>query len=186
MLGLSSGSMLYIMILMFGGLTAALFISQKKTKDKLLCYFIRPNKQRIEKWVPQYARYIRFDRGKYGIERYYLDPRCFTPQWYDRGINKIWGTWIQTIEFRWDSAWPLDPETFEPIARSPEVEEALGSGEDYKAFAKATEKQMGSKGRFPEWFFPVIIIGVVLILLFLIWQMRGQVAGIEQHIRAGG
>lgn len=186
MLGMSTGTLLYLLMLLFGGLVFMLFYSQKKFKDKMLCYFIRPNKQRIEKWVPMYARYVRFDKGKYGIERYRIDPDCITMQWYDRGINKLFPTFIPTLEFRWDSQDPMDPKKFEPITRGPEVAEALASGEDYKAFAKATEKQMGNKGRFPEWFFPIIIIGVVLIMLFLIWQMRGQISGLEQIIRAKG
>lgn len=177
MLGLSTTSLLYIMILVFCFLSVSVWWSQKKFKDKMLCYFLRPNKQKIEKWVPQYAKYIRFDRGRWK-EKYRIDPRCIAMQWYDRGFNKLWGTWVQTLEFRWDSVDPLDPETFEPVNRGPEEEATMESAEDWQAFNRATREGTGAKSRFPEWFLPVCIAAVLLIVVFVYWRLSGQIAAI--------
>ena len=41
--------------------TLAIFwYSQIKFKNKMLCYFLRPNRQRIKKWVPLYTNYVIF------------------------------------------------------------------------------------------------------------------------------
>lgn len=178
MLGLSPGAIQYVVILIFVFLSASVWLSQKKFKDKMLCYFIRPNKQRIEKWAPMTAKRLKFDKGKYK-ESYKIIPRCISLQYYDRGFNKLWGTWIPTLEFRWDSEYPLDPETFEPVNLTPEEAATMESGEDWQQFNKATREGGMAKGRFPEWFLPLCIVAVLLVVLFVYWRLSGQIAHIS-------
>lgn len=169
-----------LLALMFGAILLIFVYSMQRFKNQMLCTFIRPNKQKIEKWVPLYSTYIIFDRGKYGIGQYNVDPNCITMMWYDRGIHKLFPTLVPTLEFKWDTPNPLNPNSFQSTWSSPEVIRAAWQGHDYQKFAQGAAAQAGKKSRFPEWFFPAITIALCLLTLFLIWQLGGRIDALEQ------
>ena len=171
-----SASIIIILI----GVIGIFYYSQSKLKNKMLCTFIRPNRQRIEKWVPLHSKYVIFDRGKYGIGHYECDPNCITLLWYDRGVQKFFPTIIPTLEFKWDTPNPLDPKTFQSTWHTPEARNAAWEEHQHIAFAKGTAAQVGKKSRFPEWFFPIITVGICVIILFIVYQMGQRLDGIEQ------
>lgn len=164
------------------------YISQTKFKNKMLCYFIRPNKQKIEKWVPLYAKYIVFDNGKYGIGHYDVDPNCITLQLYNRGFNRFFPTFVPTLEFKWDTPNPLDPTTFQSTWASPEQRNAAWNEHNHIEFSKGVAAQGGEKkGRFPSWFWPIVTIVIVIAVAFIMFQMMngiiGQVNSVNQEIQ---
>jgi len=149
------------------------YISQTKFKNKMLCTFRRPNKQKIKKWVPLFNKTVVFDRGKYGIDRYLCNPKAITLEWYTAGINKFFPVLIPTLDFRWDTPFPLDPETFEPTWLSPEAFEAAWQEHQHVAFAKSAASQTGKKSRFPEWLFPLVIVAAIAMLGFFMYSTLG-------------
>lgn len=173
-----------MMVLVLGGLLIMFVYNQTKFKNKMLCSFIRPNKQRIEKWVPLHSKYVVFDRGKYGIGHYDVDPDCITLMWYDRGINRLFPSLIPYLEFKWDTPNPLNPNTFQSTWHTPEARHAAWEEHQHIAFAKAASPAI-KKGRFPDWFFPLLTLGVCLILMFFLWQMNSKIDYLEQLINIG-
>jgi len=173
-----------IIILLF--LLGMFWYSQTKYKNKMLCYFLRPNKQRIKKWVPLYTRYVRFDRGKYGIEQYRVNPKCIVLEWWTGGVNRFFPTLVPTLDFRWDSPNPIDPETSQSSWHTPEVEAAGYQGHGYTAFARAAMQQTGGKQSKLMQFLPLIILGVLIIMAFVGYQYLGslneQLGTIQQQI----
>lgn len=145
-------------------------ISQRKFKNKMLCEFIRPSKQKIEAWVPMHVKYVTFDQGKYGVQQYIINPRALMHQWYARGINKFFPVLIPTLLFRWDTPFPIDPETFEPTVLSPEALEAAWQEHNHIAFAKANAAATGLKKNMIEKFAPLVIIGLLVIVGYLVWS----------------
>lgn len=168
-----------LIIVLFVGVM--FYTSQQKFKNKMLCTFIRPNRQKIEQWVPLYSKHIIFDRGAYGIGRYNVDPECITMMWYTRGVNKFFPILIPTLDFKWDTPNPLNPKTFTSTWCTPEAQHAGWEEHQHVAFAKGTAIATGKKGRFPEWFFPAITLGAVIIVLFIVWQGLG---GLDQRLFA--
>ena len=159
----------------------------------MLCYFLRPNKQRIKKWVPMYSRHVEFDRGKYGIERYRILPQCIILEWYNAGINKFFPVLIPTLDFRWDTPNPKDPTTGETYSwHSPEVEAAGYSGQSYVGFTKAAMAQTGIKRNKLIEMIPLITLGLLIIGGVILYQflagMSGQIEAIQQlqGLRGGG
>ena len=144
--------------------------SQTKFRDKMLCFFIRPNKQKIERWVPLYSTHIVFDRGKYGIGQYICDPECITSMWYARGINVFFPTLVPSLEFKWDTPNPINPKTFQSTWHTPEARRAAWEEHQQIAFARAAAAQAGLKRTFIEKFLPLIAIGVALVTLFIVWR----------------
>lgn len=152
-----------------------LYWTQTRMKNKMLCYFIRPNRQRIEKWVPLDSKYVVFDRGKWGIGRYRCDPECVTMMWYERGINKLFPTLVPTLEFKWDTPNPLDPKTFESTWKTPEAMEMGWEEHQHIAFAKASAQQAGVKRTMLDRFFPLIMVGLLMVVLFIVWKNFGAI-----------
>ncbi len=166
-----------IIIMMF--IVVMMWWSQQKFKDKVLCIFHTQKLTRIEKWVPMDARHVKFGNKKKGdVGMYYVDPACFELYWYDRGVNKLFPCLTPSQDFYWYSPYPVDPRTGKPSWHTPEFRYAAWQEHQYRAFARASEQQgMGAsrKQSAIERFMPLIILGVALITLLLLWQLRGAV-----------
>jgi hypothetical protein len=160
--------------------------SQTKFKNKMLCYFLRPNKQRIKKFVPLYSNYVIFDRGKYGVQRYNVDPNCIILEWYTGGINKLFPTLVPTLDFEWHNPNPRNPATGTVGWRTPEVEYAAFQGQSYVGMARAMAQQAGMKRNKIMELIPLIILGVVIIIGFVMYQYMGslneQMGALQQMI----
>ena len=160
--------------------------SQIKFKNKMLCYFLRPNKQRIKKWVPLFTNHVIFDKGKYGFQRYKVNPKCIVMEWYTGGISKIFPVLVPTLDFRWDSPNPVDPETSQGSWHTPEVEAAAYQGQSYVGLSKAMAAQVGGKRNKILEIIPLIILGLVVIIGFIVYtgmaNLSGQVGGLQQQI----
>ncbi len=160
--------------------------SQQKFKNKMLCYFIRPNKTRIKKWVPLYSTYVIFDRKKYGIGHYNVDPECITMEWFTGGVNKLFPVLVPTLEFKWDTPNPLNPKTFQSTWHTPEVRNAAWHGHQYQEFAKAIGNQTGMKRNKLLEMLPLITLGIVVIMAFIVWtgfaNIGNQFAAMQQLI----
>lgn len=167
------------LVIIVAVLFAMFYVSQTKFKNKMLCSFIRPNRQRIEKWVPLYSKYVVFDRGKYGVGHYVCDPDCITMMWYNRGFNKFFPILIPTLEFKWDTPNPLNPKTFESTWHTPEARNASWEEHSHIAFAKGVGTQAGGKSRFPGWLFPLVTIVLVVAVLLIVYQ---GLAGLDERL----
>jgi hypothetical protein len=132
--------------------------------------------------VPLYTKYVVWDRGKYGIAQYDVDPECIVMQWYDRGINKLFPMLVPYAEYKWDTPRPLDPRTGKSTWLTPEAQFAAWQEHNHIAFAKGTQQQLGKKERFPAWFFPMITLGVLLIVMFMVYSQGNRIAGLEQTV----
>ena len=168
-----------MIMLAMAGLVMAMVYSQMKFKDKMLCYFLRPNKQRIEKFVPIHSKYVIFDRGKYGVGRYLIDPRCIVLQWWDRDlIHKLFPTLIPTMSFRWDTQYPENPESYEATFKSPELVNAAYQEHQQISFSKGAANQAsGGKKQLPAWIYAA---GALVIAVAVIWYLnKGMSAQIQ-------
>ena len=167
--------------------TLAIFwYSQIKFKNKMLCYFLRPNRQRIKKWVPLYTNYVIFDRGKYGIQRYRVNPECIIMEWYTGGISRIFPTLVPTLDFRWDNPNATDPKTSQGSWHTPEVEAAAFQGASYVGLTRAMAEQVGMKRNKIMELIPLIVLGVVIIIAVVGYMYLGniskQVGSLQQQI----
>lgn len=149
-------------------------LSQARFKNKMLCRFRRPNHQLIEKWVPMYVKYVVFDSGKYGVGQYTVDPRCIQNMWYDRGINKFFPALIPTLDFRYDTPYPLNPESFETTWQTPEVVRAAWQEHNAQEFAKGAASQSGGKrkDRFTMTTFLAIAAVILVVMIGVLWYRQ--------------
>lgn len=169
-----------MLVFVLGMALFLVFYNQQKFKNKMLCFFRQPNGLLIKKFVPINAQWVVFNN-----QRYLVDPNCIALHWYDEGLNKLQPILIPTMEFRWDTIYPLNPRDFTVTWQSPTAVQAVFQSNQQTAFSKGAASQSGGKKRFPEWFFPAITIGAVLIVGYLVYSMQGQIGYLEALIRAG-
>ena len=159
---------IYVMALSIG-VVYLFWHSQQKLKNKILCTFRRANKTKVEKLIPLKSKFVIFDGGKYNVT-----PKRITLFWYNRGINQFFPQWVPSLDYRFDSSNPLDPDTFQNTWDSPEARQASQQESSFVAFAKGTQlAQGGKKSMFPEWLFPSIIIGLLLVIGYWVYQLSG-------------
>lgn len=174
---MSAGTFFVVAIVLLVGYV---FFEQIQKKNQVYCSFRRPNRTKIEKWVKLHSKYVIFEGGKYRV-----NPKKITLLWWNRGILGMFGVgfWVPSLDYRWDTDQPLDPDTFETTWDTPEVRNMLGSEEDYKDFAKGAPPAGAKKEGVFQRFLPWIMLAILLVLALWIYQMQGQLAGLMQLIK---
>ncbi len=160
------------------GLLGIFWYSQQSLKGRLLCYFHLANRTLIEKKVPVSSRFVIFDGGKYKV-----DPKRISLIWYTRGLHQFFPTYIPSLTFKWDTDQPLDPTTFEHTWGTPEASAASGQEEEFRAFAKGVSSLTKKKGALPEWLLPVITIGLLVVVVYMIYQTQSELSIMRQMIK---
>jgi hypothetical protein len=150
---------------------------QVKKKGQLLCIFRTPSKTREEKFVKLQSKYVVYRGGKYKV-----DPEKIQLTWWNRGLWGLLGVgfWVPTLDFTWWTDQPYDPNNFEVTWDTPEVRNMLGSETDYLEFAKGANPQGAKKESAFQRFVPWIALIVAIIAVFVVWQLRGDIANLYQ------
>ena len=138
-------------------------------QGRIWCTFRRPNKTKVEKWVPMRSKYVHFDGGRYNI----ITKRITLLRW-KRGIFQLFPIFVPSLDYSWDTPNPHDPGTYKTTWDTPEAREASQQEDAFKAFARGILTQAGGKSRFSELLIPMITIGAVLIVGFLVYQQGQQ------------
>ena len=133
-----------------------------------------------------YATHVVFDRGKYGVERYRINPQCVIMEYYTGGVNRLFPTLIPTYDFEWWNPNPRDPTTGKISWHTPEVEQAAYQGQSYTGLARAMNQQAGIKKNKIMELVPLIVLGVVIIIGFVVYTgmagLQVQLAGMQEQI----
>jgi hypothetical protein len=147
------------------------FYAQAKLKNKSFCTFRRANGTKYDKLVTTKGNYIIEEDGRYNIE-----PSRRSLYWFARGIHQFFPQWIPSYDFSFDSPHAMDPKDFHNTWDTPQTRNASSQADSFRAFARGIQSQTGKKSGLPEWLFPVIIIGLICLLGYWIYQMSGQIA----------
>jgi len=154
------------------GILYAAYCSHR-AKTRVYCTFTRRDKTMRHKW----ARAINGERIEFGGGWYYVVMSCVTTEALESGFNAIFPTMIRRLAFTYKNKYPIDPETGEPSAETPEMRKNLNKREDIEALEVGSIKALG-KGRVGlmggGWLPIILVIGVVASLYF-IWQLMGKV-----------
>ena len=136
-------------------------------KDKVYCTFRTRDKTILHKTVKISAGKIIFNNAWYDI----IAKRT--------SLRMVWmgiiPTWVRCLDFRWDSRYPLDPETFTNNADSPEDRAALDKTDDLKALMETQKTSLvkgGGKKSMLEGLMPIILVAGLLILGYMAYQQQ--------------
>ena len=140
-----------------------------KLKDYIYCTFIRQDRTEINKYAKISQGKIEFDNGFYNLD---VKRTTLKLVW-----NGIIPTWVRCLKFKFDSNKPIDPTTWNNTYDKPEDRKALNRTEAIQSLmtkqntilsAKAGKKSM------LEGLMPVILIGGLLILGYMVYQQQAK------------
>lgn len=156
------------------------FFEQSQKKHKIYCTFRHINRTKEEKWVKEKSKYVIFHGGKYRI-----NIKRISLLWWDRGILGMLklGYWVPSLDFRWDTSQPLDPDSFEPTWDTPQTRDLLDSEEEFADFAKHAQPTGTKKGGMFDKLLPWVMLGILVIVAFWIFQMQGEMAALQELIK---
>jgi preprotein translocase subunit SecG len=136
-------------------------------KKKVRCRYVSRSKQSFEKMIPSKSNYVYFESKKF-----YILPRCVTLNAYDKGIFSLFPTKVWEVSYHWNSPYPDDPNTGEPVMLSPEVEKTLDQEAALGDYAGSQQRALmgkGGKGGMLEKMMPVIVIVMALAVAYLVY-----------------
>ncbi len=172
-------TMMLIILMFIVGYAA---YSANKLKSQIWCSFRRADKTKIEKWakaVDIYRREIKFDGGWYNIKI-----RRVTLMLWTKGIHSLIPIWVRSLDFRYDSNMPIDPDTGDAGYDDPLERRALDKSDDLAALMETQSKSLGSakKKSALESYMPIIVILGFLISGYMIYNLQGKVDMLGQAI----
>ncbi len=154
----------------------------RRMKKYVFCAYTSRSKQTYDKLVPEQNSYVIFE-GK----KFYLLPSCGKLRLYEKGLSSFFPTKITAYDFVWNSPYPVDPNTGNPVMLSPDVEKALDQEGALRDYAGSQQQALSSKpklGGFEKWM-PYIIIAIVVAVgyaIYLTYQMKSDQDIIKQAI----
>lgn len=164
------------------GLIGYASYSAYKLKDQIWCSFRRRDRTKIEKFASQRQAKIDFDNGWYWVR-----PERTTLILWTKGIHQIIPIWVRSLDYRWDSSLPLDPQDFTNKWDSPEARKALDKTLDIQALqAGNTQALSGAKVKksLLEAYMPIIVIIGFIGLGYLMWNQQ-EILGRGQNAIQG-
>jgi hypothetical protein len=152
--------------------------SSKSLSHKIHCTFRRADRTRLKKWATESQARIEFDGGWYQVE-----PARTTLELWSAGIHFLFPTWIRTLDYRYDSARALHPDTFENTY-TPEARKQLDMTDDVRAMSEGHRQALSGKakvGRLTE-LMPIIMILGFAAVGFVVYTMLGKIDGLGQAV----
>lgn len=146
--------------------------STNKAAKTIHCRYSSRAKQSIEKDIPLASNYVLFEKKKC-----YVIPSCVTTQRVKKGIHALFPTTRLELSFVWNSPYPVDPNTGNPVMLSPEVEKALDQETALGDYAGSQQRAVMGKakiGGLEKWLPWIAIAGIVIIALFLYTMYQDQ------------
>lgn len=168
--------LLYVILI---GAAYAAYCSHR-AKTRIYCTFTRRDKTEGHKWVKaKNGERIEFAGGWY-----YVVMGCVTTEALDSGFNMIFPTMVRKLHFTYKSKYPINPDTGEPLAETPEMRKNLNKREDIEALEVGSAKALGKPkvGLFGGGLLPVFLVVGVVACLYLIWKMMGQIDMLGQAV----
>ena len=167
-----------IFVVAFGILFAV--YSCHQAKSKVLCSFTRRDKTVAHKW----AKAKNGERIEFGGAWYYIVMGRIKLQALTQGFNLAFPTMVRRLDFTYRSIWPIDPETGEADAETPESRKNLDKREDIEAFNLGSQKAFGKAkgGMLGGGWLPIVLVVGIVACVYLIWQMQGQVDNLGNAI----
>jgi hypothetical protein len=141
----------------------------RRMKTMVFCSYTSRSKQSYDKVVKEKNSYVIFE-GK----KFYLLPQFGKSRQYEKGLSSFFPTKITAYDFRWNSPYPVDPNTGDPAILSPDVERALDQeGALLAAYQNQGQIALSSKvggklSGFDKWM-PYIMIVLAIAIGYLIY-----------------
>ncbi len=100
----------------------------------------------------------------------------------------IFPQWVATLDFTYESRFPLDPNTLKPVIISPEVRASMNKEEWVKSYARGFTPPGNKKQSILQGYLPWISIMLVVLVGFWMYNnmasLSNQMAIMQNNLRA--
>ena len=144
----------------------------RKMRYKIRCRYTSKSLQTQSRDVDNKMGFVLFDKKKF-----YIVPTCVTHNWLDENLHWLFPTFLPEMSFKWNSEFPIDPKTGEPVVLSPETAAIYKEEESYRNYAGGQQNAMSVNGgggklkgldKFLPW---IAIAGVALVAVYFYSQL---------------
>ena len=148
--------------------------STRKLRHKIRCRYTSRSKQTFNKIVDTKASTVFFD-GK----KFFIIPKCVKHHWMDESLQWLFPTFMPEMDFVWNSQFPVDPDTGEPVVLSPEVGATIKEEESYRSYAGGQQTEMtkvggGKMSGFSKYLPWISLIAVALVAIYFYSKMNSM------------
>ena len=145
------------------------------SNNRIMCRITRRDKSVRKKW----AKPVNGERIEDGSAWYYVRTKCIKSETSFFGLIPV-----RVLDFSYLSSQPLDPDSGEPVAESPEVRRNLDKREDIEAYNEGGRVAMGKGkiGFMGGGIMPIILVIGVVASVYFIWQLMGKIDMLGQAV----
>jgi len=144
-------------------------------RNKILCRFRQRNRTLKVKWAK-----MDDDEVSDGDYTYNVLTERIVSEWYRKGIYLFFPILIPTLDYIYNSRWPLDLNTGQYSVISPQSLRVMNNEKRFIGFSRGVERQSGSKRQGGLMaYLPLIAVGLVIMVAIYFYQ---QNQGIIQHM----
>jgi hypothetical protein len=161
--------------------------SARKLRHKIRCRYTSRSKQTFNKTVDAKSSFVMFESKKF-----FIVPKCVKHHWMDDSIQWLFPTFMPEMDFVWNSQFPVDPDTGEPIVLTPETAATYKEAESYQAYAggqqsalstNANNGKLSGFSKFIPW---IALAGVALVAVYFYSQnssLKSQLNVVELNLQ---
>lgn len=151
-----------LIVMIAVGYTFLLWYVNNSKRDQILCYFRRPNKTKVKKFVKMSSRHVIFGKSKYDIV-----PSRIEWEWYR--FFYFMPIWVPTLDYTEGKRLPLDPNKMNYDWDNPENRKTINASELMRSYF-STQNPAGAKQKtgIIMQYLPWVAIGLVVVVYFLL------------------
>lgn len=159
-----------LLMLFLGGVYSAY-----RKRGQIFCKFEGKDKTIEFKWVGIRDDYVVFRGYKYDIV-----PERIQSIWLRSGINYLFPTRANYLEYTWYNRFPRDPDNYGLTVINPKVRKIINKSELVESYMKTSVPGATQKQTLLARYFPMIVIAALIILGFYFYtNMQGLASGLD-------
>jgi hypothetical protein len=156
----------------------------RKLRHKIRCRYTSITKQTQEQVVDASSNIVVFTDKKI-TKRFYIITSCVKHRWWEEGLQWFSPMFMPEIDYNWNSPYPIDPNTGQPIVLSPETAGIIKKEENARAYAGGQQMEMTKGGgnaklsgmsKYLPW---IAIIAVALVAVYFYNQNASTQAALK-------
>jgi hypothetical protein len=147
-------------------LFVAAWYSTNSKRNKIYCFYRGRDNTIQARWVNLTDSFVLFPPNK----KFRVLPERMTSFWYKGGVHFFFPTKVNSLEYSWQSIYPVDPHNYQNTWVTPEVYKIHNTENAFSSYGKGFAPQSGKKQGMIMQYLPIIAIVLIVILGFWVYS----------------
>lgn len=147
--------------------------STNAKRNKIYCFYRGRDNTIQARWVNMNDSYVLFPPNK----KFRVLPERMSSFWYKGGIHFFFPTKVNSLEYSWQSIYPVDPHNYQNTWVTPEIYRIHNTENAFSSYGKGFAPQTDKKqGLIMRWL-PLIAILLIIIVAFWVYSNFNAISG---------